>query len=60
MDHFSLEVMGKQKLKGLREEGMRNQARHMPGTRTTGQRTTLLRLALTILGILGTLQWLVY
>jgi len=59
MNHFSLEVMGKEKLKDLREEGMRNQALHMSSARTPGLRNALPRLILALLGILGMLEWLV-
>ena len=57
MNHFSYEVMGKEKVKGFQEEGMRNQEVHRSGVHTNLTRglPKLLVLLLGILGILGML-----
>jgi hypothetical protein len=59
MNHFSLEVMGKEKLKDLRAEGMRGQELHRSGAPKMGLLNGLPRLILVLLGILGILTWLV-
>lgn len=59
MDHFYYEMMGKEKLKDLREEGMRNQALHTSGAQTPGLRNAMSRFILALVGILGMLVWLV-
>ena len=59
MNHFSLEVMGKEKLNDLREEGMRGQEFHRSGAPKIGLLNRLPRLILILLGILGILTWLV-
>jgi len=55
MNHFSYEVMGKEKVKGFRDEGLRNQEVHRSGTHTRLIRglPKLLLFRLGILGILG-------
>ena len=55
MNHFSYEVMGKEKVKGIREEGLRNQEVHRSGAHTSLTRglPKLLLLLLGLLGILG-------
>jgi hypothetical protein len=59
MNHFSYEVMGKEKVKNLQDEGMRSQAFH----RFRSPKLSLLRdrpkLILILLGILGILELLV-
>ena len=55
MNHFSYEVMGKEKVKGIREEGLRNQEVHRSGAHSSLRRSLpkLLLLLLGMLGILG-------
>jgi len=55
MDQFSYEVMGKEKLRGFQEEGMRNQAVHRSGAQKLGLLPLLPKLILGLLGILGIL-----
>jgi len=58
MNHFSYEVMGKEKVKGFQEEGMRNQEVH----RSSISRSLLPglpKLVLIVLSLLGVLSWLV-
>jgi hypothetical protein len=55
MNHFSYEIMGKEKVKDLQEEGMRSQAFHRAGAPKPALLRGLPRLALTLLGILGLL-----
>lgn len=60
MNHFSYEVMGKEKIKDLQAEGLRSQAFHSSGA----PRLALLRgwpkLILVLLGILGLLGLLLH
>jgi hypothetical protein len=58
MNHFSYEVMGKEKVKGIREEGLRNQEVHRSGAHTNLIRG-LPKLLLFLLGMLGILGLLV-
>ena len=51
MNHFSYEVMGKEKVKGFQEEGLRDQAVHKSG----GSKMMLSRLSKLILGLLAIL-----
>ena len=53
MNHFSLEVMGKEKVKDLQGEGMRSQAFHQSGVPRIPILSGLPKLVLTLLGILG-------
>ena len=53
MNHFSYEVMGKEKVKGFQEEGLRNQAVHRSGVPKLGFLNRKPRLILALLGILG-------
>jgi hypothetical protein len=55
MNHFSYEVMGKEKVKGFQEEGLRNQAVYRAGLPKLGFLNRLPRLILALLGILGIL-----
>jgi len=57
MNHFSYELMGKEKVKGFQEEGLRNQEVHRsdPHTSLTRGLPKLLPFLLGILGILGLL-----
>jgi hypothetical protein len=55
MDHFSYELMGKEKVKNFQEEGLRNQAVHRSGASKLGFMNGLLKLILGLLGILGVL-----
>lgn len=54
MNHFSYEVMGKEKVKGIREEGLRNQEVHRSGAHP-GLIRGLPKLLLWLLGMLGIL-----
>jgi hypothetical protein len=55
MNHFSYEVMGKEKVKGFQEEGIRNQEVQRSGANASLIRglPKLLLLLLGMLGILG-------
>lgn len=55
MNHFSYEVMGKEKVRDLQEEGMRNQALHRSGAPKFSFLPGLPKLILELLGILGIL-----
>lgn len=55
MNHFSYEVMGKEKVKGFQEEGQRNQAVHRSGVPKLSFLNGLPKLILGLLGILGIL-----
>ena len=52
MNHFSYELMGKEKVKGFQEEGMRNQAVHRSGVSKMGFLSGLPKLGPILLGIL--------
>ena len=58
MDHFSYELMGKEKVKGFQEEGLRNQAVHRSGTPKLGLFRGLPKIILLLLGFLGILSLL--
>ena len=58
MNHFSYEVMGKEKVKGFQEEGMRNQAVHRSGASKLSLPHRLPKFILTLLGLLGFLELL--
>lgn len=55
MNHFSYEVMGKEKVKGFQEEGLRNQEFHKSGASQISLLRGLPKLILGLLGILGIL-----
>ena len=55
MNHFSYEVMGKEKVKDLKGEGMRSQAFHRSGAPKIASLGGLPKLILSLLGILGIL-----
>jgi hypothetical protein len=55
MNHFSYEVMGKEKVKGFRDEGLRNQEVHRSNTRKMNFLGRLPKLILVISMILGVL-----
>ena len=59
MNHFSYEMMGKQKVKDLQGEGMRSQAFHRSGAPKIAILRGLPKLILALLGILGLLGLLV-
>ena len=59
MNHFSYEVMGKEKVKGIREEGLRNQEVHKSGSPKLALVRGLPRFIIGLLGILGILGLLV-
>jgi hypothetical protein len=60
MNQFFYETRGKEKVKGLMEEGMRSQALRHSGAARSGVLRNLPRLALTILGILVVLGILIH
>ena len=55
MDHFSYELMAKEKVKGFQEEGLRSQLVYRSGFSKLGFLNGLSRFTLTLLGILGIL-----
>ena len=55
MNQFFYETRGKEKVKGLMEEGMRSQALRQSGVTKPGNLRNLPKLALTILGFLSVL-----
>ena len=59
MNYFSYEVMGKEKVKGFQEEGLRNQAVHRSGRPKLGFVHDLSKLIIGLLGMLGLLGLLV-
>ena len=59
MNHFSYEVMGKEKVKDLQGEGMRSQAFHRSGAPKIVLLRGLPKLILALLGVLGILKLLV-
>ena len=58
MNHFSYEVMGKEKVRGFQEEGLRNQEVHRSGSPRRFIRG-LTKFILAILGIMGILGMLI-
>jgi len=60
MNQFFYEARGKEKVKGLLEEGMRSQALRQSRAARSGVTRNLPRLALAILGILGALGILLH
>jgi hypothetical protein len=59
MDHFSYEIMGKEKVKVFQDEGQRSQAFHRSGAQKLALLRGLPKLILVLLGILGILGLLV-
>ena len=59
MDHFSYEVLGKEKVKGFQEEGLRNQEVYRSRVSQIGFLRSLPKLILLLLGILGILELLI-
>lgn len=59
MNHFFYESQGKEKIKQLREEGIRSQAHHRSGAPTPNVLRGLPKLVLGLLGILGLLGLLI-
>ena len=59
MNHFSYDVMRKNKIRELQSEGMRSQAFHRSGARSRTLLGGLPRLVLGLLGILGLLSLLI-
>jgi hypothetical protein len=58
MNYFSYEVMGKEKVKGFQEEGMRNQAVHRSGVSKKFLLNRLSKLIVGLVAILGILELL--
>ena len=58
MNQFSYEMLGKEKVKDLQDEGMRSQAVHRSGAPKFGLLHRLPKLILGHLGLLGILGWL--
>ena len=59
MNHFSYEVMGKERVKDLQGEGMRSQAFYRSGASSIDLLRGVPKLILSLLGILGLLGFLV-
>jgi hypothetical protein len=59
MNHFSYEMMGKEKVKDLQGEGMRSQVFYRSDAQRIATGRALPRLALALLGILGLIGLLV-
>ena len=59
MNHFSYDVIRKEKARELRGEGVRSQEFHRSGARKSGQLRRLPRLILTLLALLGLLELLI-
>jgi hypothetical protein len=59
MDHFSYEVLGKEKVKGFQEEGLRNQEVYRSRVSQIGFLRSLPKLILLLSGILGILELLI-
>ena len=59
MNDFSYDVIGKEKVRELQNEGVRSQAFHRSGAPSLGLLRGLPRLMLVLLGILGLLALLV-
>ena len=59
MNHFSYEIMGKEKVRGFQEEGLRNQAVHRSGVSKLSFLNRLPKFILAFLAILGILGLLV-
>ena len=59
MNHFSYEVMGKEKIKDLQGEGMRSQSFYRSGAPKIALLRGLPKLILALLGVLGILGLMV-
>jgi len=59
MNHFSYDVLGKEKVRDLQNEGLRSQSFHRSGAPSLGLLRGLPKLVLGLLGILGLLALLV-
>lgn len=59
MNHFSYDAIGKEKVRELRNEGVRSQSFHRSGAPSLGLLRSVPRLLLALLGILGLLALLV-
>ena len=59
MDHFSYEVLGKEKVKGFQEEGLRNKEVYRSRVSQIGFLRNLPKLILLLFGILGILGLLI-
>ena len=59
MNHFSYEIMGKEKVKGFQEEGLRSQAFYNSGASKVALLHGLPKIILTLVGILGLLGLLI-
>lgn len=59
MNHFSYDVLRKEKIRDLQAEGIASQSFHRSGARKLGLLRGLPKLMLTLLGILGLLSLLV-
>lgn len=59
MNHFSYDVMRKEKIRDLQSEGMNSQAYHRSGAPKRGVLRALPRLVLGLLGALGLLGLLI-
>ena len=59
MNHFSYDVLGKEKVRDLQNEGVRSQSFHRSGAPSLGPLRGLPKLVLGLLGILGLLALLV-
>lgn len=58
MNHFSYDVVRKEKIRDLQKEGMNSQAFHRSGAPKNAVLSGLPKLAMTILGLLGLLALL--
>jgi hypothetical protein len=59
MNHFSYDVMRKEKIRDLQAEGMTSQAFHRSGAPKLGLLRGLPKLIIALLGVLGTLGLLI-
>jgi hypothetical protein len=59
MNHFSYDVMRKEKIRGLQTEGMKSQAFHRSGAPKSRLLSRLPKLILMLLSLLGMLELLV-
>ena len=59
MNHFSYDVMSKEKIRDLQNEGMNNQSFHRSGAPKLSILRGVPKLALSLLGILGLISLLV-
>jgi hypothetical protein len=59
MNYFSYEVLVKEKIRGMQEEGLRSQALHRSGVSKVNLLPRLPKLILIILGILGVVELII-